>query len=77
MSKRAQGVIALKQWILPPLVGYRIVVPRGADISPSRTSLAGLAENYKTTYKVKAFSFCYVLLLNGVILIKHSSIKNQ
>lgn len=43
MSNRAQGVKALKQWILPPVVGPRTVVPHGADMSPSRTSLAGLA----------------------------------
>lgn len=43
MSKIAQGVIALKLWMLPPLVGYKVVVGQDADISVSLTSLAGLA----------------------------------
>ena len=43
MSKIAQGVMALKLWILPPLVGYRIVVGVGAVISVSFTSVAGRA----------------------------------
>lgn len=43
MSKRAQGVMALKQWMLPPLFGYRIVVLQGALIWQSLTSFAGLA----------------------------------
>lgn len=43
MSKIAQGVMALKQWMLPPEVGYRVVVPQGAVMSQSLTSFAGLA----------------------------------
>lgn len=43
MSKIAQGVNALKQCMLPPLVGYKTVVPQGAIISSSLTSFAGLS----------------------------------
>lgn len=32
--------------MLPPLVGYKTVVPQGAVISQSLTSLAGLAVNF-------------------------------
>ncbi|KAD4982842.1 hypothetical protein E3N88_19513 [Mikania micrantha] len=44
MSKMAHGVRARKQWMLPPLVGNRIVVPHGPVITPSLTSLAGRAD---------------------------------
>lgn len=37
--------MALKQWMFPPVVGYRVVAGEGAVISVSLTSFAGLAMN--------------------------------
>jgi len=50
MSKRAHGVKALKQWMLPPLFGYRIVVLQGALIWQSFTSFAGLAAKVEKSW---------------------------
>lgn len=46
MSRSAHGMMALKERMLPPLVGWRIVVRHGANISPSITSFAGLAASF-------------------------------
>lgn len=43
MWRTAQGVMALKAWTSPPSSGRRTIAPHGADISPSLTTLAGLA----------------------------------
>lgn len=37
--------MALKQWMLPPVVGYSVVAGQGAVMSVSLTSFAGLAMN--------------------------------
>lgn len=51
MSNITQGVMALKQWMFPPLLGYRIVVGVGAVISLSFTSFAGLAAKQQSGYR--------------------------
>lgn len=43
--------MALKQWMFPPLVGYRVVVGQGATMSISLTSFAGLAANSQSKPK--------------------------
>lgn len=53
MSKMAQGVMALKQWMFPPFVGYKTVELQGALISQSLANLAGLAISSKEKMKLK------------------------
>jgi len=50
MSKRADGVKALKQWMLPPLLGWRTVVLQGALIRQSFISFAGLAARVEKSW---------------------------
>lgn len=64
-SKRAHGVMALKAWMLPPLLGKRMVVS-GADISQSLTSFAGLAASSTTEILVQLVK----RLCNGNIFCK-------